>query len=158
MWRRCFGEPVPFVSSCRERSLCFFRSPRSHELPPSSNHVIPPTRTDAVSTILTQGANPQVTTTSYDSTVRLWDLAAGKTMSTLTNHKKAVRAACQHPSEYVDVASLSRSPRSRARLFTQSVDSEVGSPAKKAYTKPTPPSLLVCKTTHLVCRRIAFGR
>lgn len=31
---------------------------------------------------------------------RLWDLAAGKTMVTLTHHKKSVRALAIHPTEY----------------------------------------------------------
>ncbi|KAJ7809704.1 WD40-repeat-containing domain protein [Mycena olivaceomarginata] len=35
-----------------------------------------------------------------DSTVRLWDLAAGKTRVTLTHHKKSVRALAIHPTEY----------------------------------------------------------
>jgi pleiotropic regulator 1 len=35
-----------------------------------------------------------------DSTVRLWDLAAGKTMMTLTHHKKSIRALAIHPTEY----------------------------------------------------------
>ena len=35
-----------------------------------------------------------------DSTIRLWDLAAGKTMTTLTNHKKGVRAMALHPTEF----------------------------------------------------------
>lgn len=55
---------------------------------------------DAVSTVLTQAPTPQVTTASYDSTVRLWDMGMGKCITTLTNHKKAVRAATQHPTEY----------------------------------------------------------
>jgi pleiotropic regulator 1 len=35
-----------------------------------------------------------------DSTVRLWDLAAGKTMATLTHHKKSVRALVANPNEF----------------------------------------------------------
>jgi pleiotropic regulator 1 len=35
---------------------------------------------------------------SHDSTIRLWDLVAGKTHSTLTNHKKSVRSMVVHPS------------------------------------------------------------
>lgn len=34
------------------------------------------------------------------SLLRLWDLAAGKTMVTLTHHKKSVRALAIHPTEY----------------------------------------------------------
>lgn len=38
---------------------------------------------------------------SHDSTIRLWDLIAGKTRATLTNHKKSVRALALHPRQYV---------------------------------------------------------
>uniref|UniRef100_A0AAZ3S3C8 Pleiotropic regulator 1 n=1 Tax=Oncorhynchus tshawytscha TaxID=74940 RepID=A0AAZ3S3C8_ONCTS len=36
----------------------------------------------------------------HDSTIRLWDLIAGKTRATLTNHKKSVRALALHPRQY----------------------------------------------------------
>lgn len=36
-------------------------------------------------------------TGSHDTTIRLWDLVAGKTRVTLTNHKKSVRAVVLHP-------------------------------------------------------------
>lgn len=32
--------------------------------------------------------------------VRLWDIGAGKSIQTLTNHKKAVRSLAVHPEEY----------------------------------------------------------
>lgn len=35
-----------------------------------------------------------------DTTVRLYDLAAGRSYATLTNHKKGVRALAVHPTEY----------------------------------------------------------
>lgn len=35
-----------------------------------------------------------------DFVYRLWDLAAGKTMTTLTHHKKSVRALAVAPHEY----------------------------------------------------------
>ena len=41
----------------------------------------------------------KIVTGSMDTTVKLWDLAAGKTMCTLTNHKKGVRSVVLHPSE-----------------------------------------------------------
>ena len=44
-------------------------------------------------------SSPQVVTGSHDCTIRLWDLAAGKTKAVLTNHKKSVRALVLHPSE-----------------------------------------------------------
>ncbi|XP_022828346.1 pleiotropic regulator 1 [Spodoptera litura] len=42
----------------------------------------------------------QIITGSHDSTIRLWDLAAGKSMCTLTNHKKSVRSIVVHPTLY----------------------------------------------------------
>jgi pleiotropic regulator 1 len=56
--------------------------------------------TSTVADVKCQEADPQVITGSMDSTVRLWDLAAGKTMTTLTHHKKSVRALALHPSEF----------------------------------------------------------
>ena len=73
--------------------------------------------TNTVADVATQAANPQVTTPtqvphplilapcvqvisgSHDSTIRLWDLAAGKTKAVLTNHKKSVRSLALHPTE-----------------------------------------------------------
>jgi len=43
----------------------------------------------------------QVITASHDTTVRLWDLAAGRSMATLTNHKKSVRSLVVHPTLWV---------------------------------------------------------
>uniref|UniRef100_A0A2K5ZI12 Pleiotropic regulator 1 n=1 Tax=Mandrillus leucophaeus TaxID=9568 RepID=A0A2K5ZI12_MANLE len=40
------------------------------------------------------------TARSHDTTIRLWDLVAGKTRVTLTNHKKSVRAVVLHPRHY----------------------------------------------------------
>ncbi len=40
-------------------------------------------------------------TGSHDATVRLWDLAAGRSVCTLTHHKKSVRALTLHPSLYM---------------------------------------------------------
>ncbi|KAL3898192.1 MAG: hypothetical protein SGCHY_002914 [Lobulomycetales sp.] len=59
-----------------------------------------------------QEADPQVITCSADATVRypvpapfliysrLWDLTAGKTLTTLTNHKKGVRALALSPTDF----------------------------------------------------------
>lgn len=53
-----------------------------------------------MSSLICQEADPQVITGSLDSQVRMWDLAAGKTMGVLTHHKKGVRALASHPSEF----------------------------------------------------------
>lgn len=47
---------------------------------------------NTVASILSQSADPQVITGSYDSTVRFWDLRTGKTSNTLTYHKKSIRS------------------------------------------------------------------
>lgn len=46
-----------------------------------------------------QELDPQIITGSMDSTIRTWDLVAGKTMATMTHHKKSVRALCAHPTD-----------------------------------------------------------
>jgi FOG: WD40 repeat len=56
--------------------------------------------TGTVADLVCQEADPQVITGSLDSTVRMWDLAAGKTMGVLTHHKKGVRALVTHPTEF----------------------------------------------------------
>ena len=47
-----------------------------------------------------QNKNKKVITGSHDSTIRLWDLRKGTTTSTLTYHKKSVRALAAHPTEF----------------------------------------------------------
>ena len=42
----------------------------------------------------------QVITGSYDKTIRMYDIRKPSTISTLTYHKKSVRALAQHPREY----------------------------------------------------------
>jgi WD40 repeat protein len=42
----------------------------------------------------------QVISGSMDSTIRCWDLVAGRASAVLTNHKKAVRSILIHPTEY----------------------------------------------------------
>lgn len=42
--------------------------------------------------VFCQPTDPQIVTSSADATIKLWDLAAGKCMSTLTHHKKGIRA------------------------------------------------------------------
>lgn len=56
--------------------------------------------TNTVAAVKCQEVEPQIITSSHDSTIRLWDIVAGKTMVTLTNHKKSVRALCLHPKYY----------------------------------------------------------
>lgn len=37
---------------------------------------------------------------SHDNTIRCWDLAMGRSVKTLTNHKKAIRSLVLHHEEY----------------------------------------------------------
>jgi pleiotropic regulator 1 len=53
-----------------------------------------------VNAIECQASDPQIITASADSTIKLWDIAAGKTMTTLTHHKKGVRSLVTHPSDF----------------------------------------------------------
>ena len=74
--------------------------------------------TNTVTSVLTQSTDPQIITASNDSTIRLWDLAAGKTTATLTNHKKSVRGLVAHPRLFMfaveDWLQLSEDPGSSA--------------------------------------------
>ncbi|KAJ8766281.1 hypothetical protein K2173_022340 [Erythroxylum novogranatense] len=55
---------------------------------------------NTVCSVFTRPTDPQVVTGSHDSTIRFWDLRHnGKTMLTLTHHKKSVRAMALHPTE-----------------------------------------------------------
>ena len=53
-----------------------------------------------VSDVLAQAAEPQIISGAADATVKLWDLAAGKCRTTLTYHKKSVRALALHPRQF----------------------------------------------------------
>ena len=54
-----------------------------------------------VCTVASQRFAPQLISGSMDRTIRTWDLrSGGKTLSVLTNHKKAVRSVAIHPKEY----------------------------------------------------------
>ncbi|KAI3907888.1 hypothetical protein MKW92_029994 [Papaver armeniacum] len=55
---------------------------------------------DTVCSVLSRPRDPQVITGSHDTTIKFWDLRnGGKTMGTLTHHKKSVRAMTMHPTE-----------------------------------------------------------
>ena len=54
-----------------------------------------------VMTCKSQSYKPQIITGSMDKTIRTWDLRNnGKTLSILTNHKKAIRSIAIHPTQY----------------------------------------------------------
>ncbi|KAJ8426815.1 hypothetical protein Cgig2_022596 [Carnegiea gigantea] len=56
---------------------------------------------NTVCSVFTRPTDPQVVTGSHDTTIKFWDLRhGGKTMLTLTHHKKSVRAMALHPKEY----------------------------------------------------------
>ena len=67
--------------------------------------------TNTVASLVAQAATPQIISGSMDTTIRLWDLAAGKTMSVLTNHKKSIRSLVLHPTEYVVLDGVDAGPR-----------------------------------------------
>jgi WD40 repeat protein len=52
-----------------------------------------------VTAIETLPVDPQIITASADTTVKLWDIVAGKTFTTLTHHKKGVRSLKAHPTD-----------------------------------------------------------
>jgi pleiotropic regulator 1 len=68
---------------------------------------------------------------TMDSTIRLWDLAAGKCQTVLTHHKKSVRSLAIHPTEYTFGSSSTNSikqwmcPRGDFMLNFQPVNSIV---------------------------------
>ena len=68
--------------------------------------------------MLTQSTGLQIIMACYDLTIRLWDLAVGKTIATLTNHKKSVRGFVAHPRLFMsaveDWLQLSEDPGSSA--------------------------------------------
>jgi pleiotropic regulator 1 len=49
-------------------------------------------------------SDPQVISASLDSTIRLWDLVSGKTMSVLTHHTGPVRSLELHPTDFTFVS------------------------------------------------------
>ncbi|KAI3844554.1 hypothetical protein MKX03_020371 [Papaver bracteatum] len=54
---------------------------------------------NTVCSVFTRPTDPQVVTGSHDTTIKFWDLRYGKTMVTLTHHKKSVRAMALHPTQ-----------------------------------------------------------
>ena len=53
-----------------------------------------------ITSLLTQGSDPQIVSGSMDKMVRLWDIRNGRAAATLTNHRKGVRALAQHSVEF----------------------------------------------------------
>ncbi|RZC42066.1 WD40 domain containing protein, partial [Asbolus verrucosus] len=53
--------------------------------------------THTVASVIAQVSEPQVITGSHDTIIRLWDLAAIRSICSLTNHKKSVRDVIFHP-------------------------------------------------------------
>ena len=53
-----------------------------------------------MNSILSQATKPQVISSSQDKTIRTYDMTAGKCMTTLTHHKKGIRALAMHPIEH----------------------------------------------------------
>lgn len=68
--------------------------------------------TDTVASVVCQSTNPQVITGSHDSTIRLWDLVAGKSVCTLTNHKVVTYIIHHTQLYYANVSSFQKSVRS----------------------------------------------
>ena len=95
-WSAVEGTPLPEFGICGARwkllhSLWSLVCPIQVNIHTLAGH------TNTVSSVLCQATDPQIITASNDSTVRLWDLAAGKSVATLTNHKKSVRGLVSHP-------------------------------------------------------------
>jgi pleiotropic regulator 1 len=84
-----------------------------------------------IASVKCQESDPQVISGSMDSTIRLWDLAAGKTQTVLTHHKKSVRSLATHPTEFTFASSSTSSikqwmcPRGDFMLNFQPVNSIV---------------------------------
>ncbi|KAH8080032.1 hypothetical protein JL720_9158 [Aureococcus anophagefferens] len=55
---------------------------------------------NTIGAIACNASDPQVITGSHDCTVKLWDLAKGRALSTLTHHKKAIRSLAVAPFEF----------------------------------------------------------
>jgi pleiotropic regulator 1 len=48
-----------------------------------------------VAAVQMQSTHPSVITGSHDTTIKMWDLVAGKYMTTLTHHQRSIRAICE---------------------------------------------------------------
>ena len=55
--------------------------------------------TNCISDVKCQETDLQVLSASLDNTIRLWDLASGKTMTVLAEHKQEVRSLALHPTD-----------------------------------------------------------
>ena len=86
------------VTACLRRSHhCMSVTPQVWDIRTKQSIHVLGGHESTVASVLTNPVDPQVITGSMDHTIRLWDLAAGKTMATLTHHKKSIRAMVSHP-------------------------------------------------------------
>lgn len=57
-----------------------------------------------ITSLIVQGTNPGIITGSHDTTIKMWDLVAGKCMTTLTHHYKSIRGLCKPSFEHTFVS------------------------------------------------------
>jgi pleiotropic regulator 1 len=91
--------PPPASGTCAPRHK-YTSSPATLPPSPTSNVRTLTHRSSPAPWTRPSGPSPSTLFTFSFTLSSLWDLAAGKTMVTLTHHKKSVRALAIHPTEY----------------------------------------------------------